>query len=280
MSSVRVTIGTFRDAAEAERVLFRLHQAGIKTFVSGDATSMPSEEARDTEIQVDALDAPEARQVLADVLETGATPHAGEPPSLFGPAEEPPESECSRNARRACRAAVVGFLFAPIELYASWLLLKVITSREELDAKGRQRAWLAVAANVAGYVFAVLLFLSPLFNSYPREANPLLYAHPRQITGIWVHEDGSSELKLWSSGKLHYRDIIEPKCEFTGTWGLGDFQFVFNVRRLTSPGHGYEQGHSYSWNLDFFDEGQIVLHDAHGRWRYVRKRAAVAPGPD
>jgi hypothetical protein len=119
----------------------------------------------------------------------------------------------------------------------------------------------------------VLFFFSPLINPFPNEVNPLRFARPRQITGVWVRDDGASEMRLWLNGKMHYRDLVEPRCEFSGTWGLGDFQFIFNVRRLRTPGHGFEQGRSYAWRLDHFTENEMSFHDAVGRWTYVRKNA-------
>ncbi len=158
MTSVRVTIGTFGAAAEAEHARVRLQQAGIQSYVVADAR-VPVDAARRSALQVNALDAPEAEQVLGDMLENVGGVHLSHTPTLFEASEGPPLSECSRNARRACRAGIAGLVFVPIQFYATWLLLKVITSREQLDAEGRRSAWLAVAINVAGYVFGFSMYL-------------------------------------------------------------------------------------------------------------------------
>jgi len=277
MSKVRVTVATLPDAAEAARARSRLDQAGIKSYLAGDtavrAHLHPPPDAAAFEIQVDALDAAEALQILDDLFES-STPSPA-PRELIQQAhdEERPPSTRTLNAKRAFRAAIIGLLCPPVVVYASWLLLKVVCSHEELEARPRRLAWIAALLNVSIYVAGILLLLSPLLNPYANETNPLLFARPRQITGIWVRDDGSGEMKLWHTGKIQYREFVEPKCEFSGTWGLGDFALIFNVRRLSTPGHAFEQGRSYMWRVDHFDENEIVLHDAFGRWRYVRKRA-------
>jgi hypothetical protein len=274
MSEVRVTIATFQHAVDAAKARARLQQAGIKSFVAGQPTLGAAQEppAGIFGLQVAALDAPEALHLLDDLMGAGSRPSFKEPLAR-DPAEEAPLSARSQAARRAFRAAVIGLLFAPVELYASWLLLKVVCSREQLDARPRRQAVIAACLNLGLYGVIVLILFSPLINPFPNEVNPLHFAHPPQMAGIWVRDDGATEIRLWASGKMHYRDLEEPRCEFSGTWGLADFQFLFNVRRLSTPGRGFEQGRSYSWPIDHFTEHEMSFHDALGIWKYVRKKA-------
>lgn len=64
-------------------------------------------------------------------------------------------SPTEQDAQRALFAAVLGLLFCPLELYASWLLLGVWLSEERLDAAHRRKAWTALTFNV----FALLVYL-------------------------------------------------------------------------------------------------------------------------
>jgi hypothetical protein len=273
MSDVRVTVATLRDRPAAERARRRLAQAGINSSLAEKTAPTPSsQETNLIELQVGGLDAAEAQQILADLDHANAAAITSEQLEPIQD-EEKRLSSKSLLAERAFRAAIVGLLIVPVQLYASWLLVKVVSSREKLTARARRAAVRAAVVNASVYAFGVLLLFSLFLSPYPHEVNPLLYAHPAEITGVWVREDRGSEMKLLASGKMFYREIVEPKCEFSGTWGLGDFQFIYNVRRLKKPGHGYQQGRSYLWQLNHFNENEIVFEDGFGKYRYVRKNA-------
>jgi hypothetical protein len=130
MSEVRVTIASFRQAVDAARARDRLQQAGIKSFLAGQPTlvaTLPAPAGAGTfGLQVAALDAAEARHLLDDLVESGSAPSSAKEPVAQDLDEERPLSARSQNAKRAFRAAIIGLLFAPMELYASWLLLKVV----------------------------------------------------------------------------------------------------------------------------------------------------------
>jgi hypothetical protein len=275
MGEPLVTVATFGKAVDAAQARDRLEQAGIKVFLAGPTaagdTAQPPADTPFVALQVAATEAPEALCVLEDVLETAASLSAPVHPFPDKVADESPSSTRAEDARRAFRAAVLGLFFPPVQLWASLVLLQVAFSREKLEARPRRQAVIAAVINVSVYLFVILLFLSPWINRYPGEVNPLLFAHPREMAGTWVHETGATELELRPNGRLRYLDLEEPNCEFSGTWGLGDFVFVFNVSRLTKPGHGFESGRSYSWQLSHFNEREIVLHDAFRKWKYVRK---------
>jgi hypothetical protein len=49
------------------------------------------------------------------------------------------------NADRAFRGAILGLLFIPIEFYAVWLVLNVLSSEERMSNRSRNRTvWAAV----------------------------------------------------------------------------------------------------------------------------------------
>jgi hypothetical protein len=53
-----------------------------------------------------------------------------------------------KNADRACRGAVVGLLFLPLQLYIFYLLLKIFVSREPLGDRGRRKVLIAAVINL------------------------------------------------------------------------------------------------------------------------------------
>jgi hypothetical protein len=74
-------------------------------------------------------------------------------------------SSREQDAQRALFAAVLGLLFCPLELYASWLLLGVWLSEERLDPAYRRKAWAALAFNVPALLI-YLLGMKAMFFSY------------------------------------------------------------------------------------------------------------------
>jgi hypothetical protein len=74
-------------------------------------------------------------------------------------------SQREQDAQRALFAAVLGLLFCPLELYASWLLLGVWLSGERLDPVYRRKAWVALAFNVPALLI-YLLGIKAMFFSY------------------------------------------------------------------------------------------------------------------
>ena len=63
-----------------------------------------------------------------------------------------------QNAERARRGAVFGLVFLPLQLYVSWLLLKVFVSRERLGPHSRPSVVIASIINLPVMLGFFLVF--------------------------------------------------------------------------------------------------------------------------
>ncbi len=209
--------------------------------------------------------------------------------------DEEQSSTRSENAGRSFRAAVVGLVLLPLELfipkgqtvfqvafflpslillpYSTLLLYQVIISKEKLERRQRRLAVLAGVLNFSillfVFLFVVSLFLLP---RVPR-INPLDFHHPVEMVGKWESEDGAVEMELWKKGRLVFRAKGPPEIEFSGTWGLADFQFLFNVRRIFKgrDDFPYPQGQTLAWEYHHFSEKEIVFLVQKEEIRFIPK---------
>lgn len=164
MSDELVTIGTFASEAEAQLVRGQLAEAGVAAFVSaGGLLGMGlSSESR---VLVAASDARRAIALLNEAEDDAAAPAGPRseqvtetPPRPAGITDEAPDDDDpgppltlrEQMAVRAFKAALLGVipLIWPLQLYVSWLLLKVYVSDEPLGDGPRGRAWAALAINL------------------------------------------------------------------------------------------------------------------------------------
>src|SRR5204862_3495939 len=126
---------------EASFAQDRLEAAGIASELADEATVglawHMAQAMGGIKLQVDAADVERARAVLAE--DAGGAISPAEPAAEFGAdpevsgiddADEAPPNERERTAERAFRCAVFGFLFWPIFLWATILVLRVWTSRQ------------------------------------------------------------------------------------------------------------------------------------------------------
>ena len=150
-----VTIASFSDSVQAAFARNILEEAGVQAFLADEAmVSMAwylAGALAGIKLQVAAEDVQRARAVLAE--------SAGDVQRSPDWIEEEEEEATSReqNAQRALKAAVFGLLFCPLELYAFWLLLKVVFSDERLADKPRRCALLAAVFNLPFMALIVLL---------------------------------------------------------------------------------------------------------------------------
>jgi hypothetical protein len=205
--------------------------------------------------------------------------------------DEAPPSQRAENARRAFRAAVGSIVLLPLELFASrqtiavqmvsflpglilfpyttWLLCKVFNSTETLERKPRRLAIWATCINLSILLFGFLFLGSLFLPRTPWQPRPRDFAHPKEITGLWECKHAGVEMEIWPNGKFLYRQT-EPQIEFSGTWGVGDFMLVFDVRRR-QKGDGFEEGQVYHFDIDHFNENEILVQGRAEKLRFVRK---------
>lgn len=183
MSAEWVTIATFDQGVEASFAQDRLESAGIASELADEATVglawHMAQAMGGIKLRVDAADVERAQAVLAeeDLGVGAASPAFAELAAdtevsaidTIDEADEAPPNERERTAERAFRCAVFGFLFWPIFLWATILVLRVWTSGQPWRPRYRRRArWAAFFAAVPWLV--TLLFV--LANYLPPSAEP------------------------------------------------------------------------------------------------------------
>jgi hypothetical protein len=162
------TVATFWSSVEANLARNRLTAEGISSCLQGEEAAtmtwglanatggiLLQVQARDVERALACLG--ESRADTAPAIDEGerwsdtGLDGGNEEPEAAGrePDDaEPPRTRREENADRAWRGAFLGLLFMPLQLYVSWLLLKVFLSEEPLRGKHRRHAWWAATLNV------------------------------------------------------------------------------------------------------------------------------------
>jgi len=184
------TVATYTTSIEANLAKNCLEAAGIRTcLVDQESVGMVWSLANaygGIKLQVSEEDAQEAVAILEEVRQEARLPPgqtAGGLPfpddiehRTDGPAEMPDEPEpvlTSReeNADRAWRGSVLGVLLAPLQVYVSWLLLKVLFSKERLSADKRRRALRAAFINLP-FIFGFCTFFISVWLSFGHRGSP------------------------------------------------------------------------------------------------------------
>jgi hypothetical protein len=194
-SSDLVTVATFDDSVSASLVMNRLKHAGLPAVLSHENAVTwfwyLSNAIGGIEVQVNSKDAETARCLIkqheqltaanAAAAEAGSeaeteemigddvadlstayaeaeTEAANSPETHQEPLDdEPPPTERERNADRAARAAVLGLVLLPLQLYVLYLLLfRVFVSEESLDDRHKHKA---IAAGVINFAVLVGFYL-------------------------------------------------------------------------------------------------------------------------
>jgi hypothetical protein len=300
-----VTIATVDSPVESALIKNLLEAAGIATFLADeDAVSMAWHlvgAMGGIKVQVAEQDVEGARMVLAERrpesrarrdrpplsmrrnrLWRAATPELGE-----GAAEDQEEhtSPREKDADRALRAALVGVLLLPVQAYASWLLLKVVASRQALTGRSRRNAWIAAAINVAVSALVVLLVLAIFAGGLGflyDDVNLRKLRHPERMVGVWQRQDpadqggGLETLELRPDGRLRYRYEAAGGQEGSGTWGYEDNWFLFRLDRL-SKGDWDVKGQLISWRLETLTEDEMTVKTGRGSEHFFRQGSPKAP---
>jgi hypothetical protein len=168
MTNDLVTIASYASPVEAEIAKNRLESSEIPAFLVGENTVNMAWHLTNAvggiRLQVSQADADEARAILrCPNEEAEAIP--GEPPWANADEldeEPPPLTNREQDADRALRGAIGGLLFWPLQLYVSWLILKVVLSEERLAPIHRRNGILAAMINlptlsVAGVLLQIIL---------------------------------------------------------------------------------------------------------------------------
>jgi hypothetical protein len=173
MSDRLVTVATYTEPTSAHLAREQLEAAGVRCFLTDDQTTgmdwLLGNAIGWVKLQVAESDAQRAVAILENLRPVAAP----EPTAITeaGPAGEPPprsdeeeeeENERSRQANRAYRAALLGLLFCPLEVYATVLLWDVYSSKEPLTEEARRRFVYAALINLsllAALVLGILIMV-------------------------------------------------------------------------------------------------------------------------
>ncbi|MFL5340114.1 MAG: putative signal transducing protein [Gemmataceae bacterium] len=178
MAAELVTVGTYSSPIDANLDRARLEDAGIGAVLADEEAAVMNwaltnamggikllVPGTDVEAATAILAAPAEPFDPAEAMQAFREPDDLEPETARV-SEQPdvPESAASRReelADRALKAAVLGWLFLPAQLYAFWLLLRVFVSNEPLGPRARRRAWTAALFNLPA-ILGLCLFLKYL----------------------------------------------------------------------------------------------------------------------
>jgi hypothetical protein len=300
MSDRLVTVATVDSPAEAGLIRSRLEGAGIPAFVADDATAAMAWPLTGAFAGVKVQVAEEhARQAVALLNQPPARGPAGEAGPLIrrgrhttaralaaprrrdAAEEEPPPSPREEDAERALRAAAFGLLLPPLELYATWLLVKVLLSREPLDRRARRRALAAAALNltlIAGLVLLVVSLFWAALHPARNQIDLLRLRHPERMVGLWAMtfsangHQGVEELELRPDGRLAYRASGPNPRQASGSWGYEDSWFLFRLERFTE-GDWEGRGQVITWRLKQLTAEQMTFETGQGDAVFVRPGA-------
>jgi Putative prokaryotic signal transducing protein len=186
MSNDLVTVATFADPVEANLAKNRLEASGVRAFLANEETVdmdwLLGNALGWIRLEVGDQDADAARAVLnrQEELETSSDVGPEKAPSALDEVEPIPEPDLEveveaeggddfdreptgrdRDAERAFRGAVLGVLFAPVQFYVFYLLVKVFVSDESLGDRERRRAIIAAVLCLFTLVGWYLFFRRP-----------------------------------------------------------------------------------------------------------------------
>ena len=163
MPSDLITVATFQGATEAHIARNQLESSGIQATLADEMTTTAAwflaSAVGGIKLQVASKDAERAAEILTEIesFELGAErwdedTAEGEFEDDFSEEKEPENAEveallteADALARRAFRAALLGLIFLPLQLYAIWLLTLFLFEPSPANTKSRWRlfwAWI------------------------------------------------------------------------------------------------------------------------------------------
>jgi tetratricopeptide (TPR) repeat protein len=229
MSERTVTVATFAEPVQAHLAKNRLESAGIKSFLANQETVGMSWHLGiafgGIQLQVLETDADDARAILAENVSDDPEPsdEAGEdspPEDAESTAETEPTSR-EKNANRAAKAAILGLLLTPVQLYAFWLLLKVSFSKEHLGAVQRRRAMVAAVINLPMMFGCGIVAAWPWLGPFARFGRDELQSPLSAARSAAFHfhlAENAFEKGNAASALKHYSLAIELAPEFAAAY--------------------------------------------------------------
>ncbi|MBI1916039.1 MAG: DUF2007 domain-containing protein [Planctomycetes bacterium] len=167
-----VTVETFSDQFQAELARQRLEQAGIPTYLNGEATTGAfvglGRSFSTIKLEVREEDLERARELLAK-------PPPGMPPDVpgvsTGPEDqdevepEPDPDSTEALTARAWRAAVLGMLLFPpcLHVYSLWLIARVAARPDDISPEGTLKMYAALVLDGLILVAAAFIVRAMLY---------------------------------------------------------------------------------------------------------------------
>ncbi|MDE0297753.1 MAG: DUF2007 domain-containing protein [Candidatus Poribacteria bacterium] len=158
MDEKLVTVSTFDMPTEAHLAKGLLEANGLTAFLADELTVGVAWHLSN------AIGGIKLQVVETDVERAASILEAREDPSIDSedkianfPAEESESqsysSEADKTVDRAVRAALLGLILLPLQLYSLWLLGRLAFSRQNIITRKRRRIYLAVVLNLPMLVF-------------------------------------------------------------------------------------------------------------------------------
>lgn len=163
-------VATFSDPIEANLAVGLLESEGIPARLADEATVTTAWHMAVTFGGIKVLVAGDHFEAASQILASAkAKPSesAARAQDALDEESEPANNQREDAANRAAKAALLGLLFPPLELYALWLVLGIVASRESLQPTFRNRAWFAGILSASVVLAVWFLFLKPLFAAPP-----------------------------------------------------------------------------------------------------------------
>lgn len=165
MAGKLVTVGTFDMPAEAHLAKGLLEANGLTAFLADELTVGVawhlSNAIGGIKLQVAESDVERATGILAarEDASIEAEGVLADLPEVEESGSEPPPSAADKTVDRAVRAALLGLLLLPLQLYSLWLPGRLLFSSQKVSPHKRRRIRLAVLLNLPMLVFLGVAFL-------------------------------------------------------------------------------------------------------------------------
>ena len=165
MEGKLVTVATFDMPTEAHLAKGLLEANGLAAFLADELTVGVawhlSNAIGGIKLQVPETDVERATGILAAREDSSINAEDGfvDLPEAEESEIEPPSSEADKTVDRAVRAALLGLLLLPLQLYSLWLLGRLTLSNQKVSPNKRRRIRLAVVLNLPMLVILGVAFL-------------------------------------------------------------------------------------------------------------------------
>ncbi len=158
MAGKLVTVGTFDMATEAHLAKGLLEANGLTAFLADELTVGVawhlSNAVGGIKLQVSENDVERAANILAgrEDLSADAEDRVADDTGIEESESEPCPSAGDKTVDRALRAALLGLILLPLQLYSLWMLGRLAFSGEKVSHQKRRRVRLALLLNLPMFV--------------------------------------------------------------------------------------------------------------------------------